>query len=433
MPAPMLEDVFGVRSQPVLSYLSRPNVDGAFEAALKTDHHIVIYGSSKQGKSSLRMKHLKESDQLMLRPTPRVTIDELYLPMLRAAGVTVEVQSIDSIGSGTKTTGKAGFQFSIPFVGGADTGLEVQGASSKEREMRRDFVGANLSDAQTVGAFVQKAAPNKFVVIENFHYLSEELQKQLAFDLKIFHELKLRFIILGTWREANRLLQFNGDLQGRVVEIPVEPWREEDLVNVAKKGAGSLNIEFESEIVRQFADNAYGSIGLYQEFLVAFCRACGIDQASVSRLTIRDDGRVAKALSECLDAQLPILRQNLVKIASSSRTRDDTDEPLVLPYYLVAVALTVPFDQLRSGIHKRALLDLIKASHHRVDKATIRAGDVTNLLNRLPQYQKDVVPPLFYFDQNSNQLKVVDARQFFVFAKANRAELLDDIPNPLDD
>lgn len=433
MPAPMLEEVFGIRTKPVLSYLTRPQVDGAFENALKTDHHIVIYGSSKQGKTALRQKHLKEEDQLLLRPTPRSSIDEMYLPMLRAAGVTVEVQAVDSVGSGTKTTGRGGFQFSIPLVGAGEAGLEVEGQSSKERETRRDFVGANLSDAQTVATFVKKAAPRKFVVVENFHYLPEEAQKQFAFDLKIFHELNLRFIILGTWREANRLLQFNGDLQGRVVEIPVEPWRDDDLKAVALKGAQCLNIQFEDGVVRELAANAYGSVGLFQEFLAAFCRTSGIDQAQVTKVVVSDAAVVAKALAECLDQQLPILRQNLVKIASASRTRDDTDQPLVLPYYLVAVALTVPFEQLRTGISKKSLLELIKKVHHRDDKTTIRVGDVTNLLNRLPQYQKDVVPPLFYFDHNASQLKVVDARQFFVFARANRAEMLEEIPNPIEE
>jgi hypothetical protein len=52
-----VESVFGIRARPVRSYVTRSQVDGAFEVGLKTDHHIVIYGSSKQGKTALRQKH----------------------------------------------------------------------------------------------------------------------------------------------------------------------------------------------------------------------------------------------------------------------------------------------------------------------------------------------------------------------------------------
>jgi hypothetical protein len=59
--------------------------------------------------------------------------------------------------------------------------------------------------------------------LENFHYLPESVQKCFAFDFRAFQELGVRFIILGVWRERNRLLQFNDDLLDGVQEIPVEP------------------------------------------------------------------------------------------------------------------------------------------------------------------------------------------------------------------
>ena len=43
--------------------------------------------------------------------------------------------------------------------------------------------------------------------------LTVDVQGQFAFDLRTFEEMGIRFIILGVWRENNRLIQFNGDLQ----------------------------------------------------------------------------------------------------------------------------------------------------------------------------------------------------------------------------
>ena len=45
----------------------------------------------------------------------------------------------------------------------------------------------------------------------DFYYLNDDIQKQFAFDLRAFQELGVRFVILGVWREKNRMAQFNGD------------------------------------------------------------------------------------------------------------------------------------------------------------------------------------------------------------------------------
>lgn len=58
---PTLKEVFGVRKQRVLSYLEREAQDGLFIHALASDKHIIVYGSSKQEKTSLVDKHLYDS------------------------------------------------------------------------------------------------------------------------------------------------------------------------------------------------------------------------------------------------------------------------------------------------------------------------------------------------------------------------------------
>lgn len=45
---PKLEEVFGVSSGPILSYIKRAAVDDRFVEAVKADKQIVVYGSSKR-------------------------------------------------------------------------------------------------------------------------------------------------------------------------------------------------------------------------------------------------------------------------------------------------------------------------------------------------------------------------------------------------
>jgi chloramphenicol 3-O-phosphotransferase len=54
--------VYGVSNDLIDTYIERPKVDAAFISGLKKNKHIIIYGASKQGKTSLTNKHLDEKD-----------------------------------------------------------------------------------------------------------------------------------------------------------------------------------------------------------------------------------------------------------------------------------------------------------------------------------------------------------------------------------
>ena len=59
-----VDDVFGVSRDVPLNYVEREAVDGKFVQSLTRSHHIVIFGSSKQGKTCLRKHCLNEDDYI---------------------------------------------------------------------------------------------------------------------------------------------------------------------------------------------------------------------------------------------------------------------------------------------------------------------------------------------------------------------------------
>ena len=429
---PTTSEVFGIRTEPVLSYVERVAVDDKFKQAVATDHHIVVYGSSKQGKTSLRQKYLLPEQCAIIRCAPNMQSKGIYNSLVRQTNIRIETFTTATDSVGGKITSKLGFKAWIPFLGGLDTEVGGEVSGQKQEVLTKEFVAFDFGEAQSVGEILLHAGFRKFVILENFHYLPIETQKQLSFDLKTFHEIGIRFIVLGIWREANLLTTHNGDLQDRIIEIPVEPWSEDDFKRVVKKGSELLHIRINDDIIAKFIENSYGNIGLLQEFLRTFCERYGVNETKDEEWSL-DDAQIANvALKAKLDEQRGHTLKDLQSIAARSRIRSKEDDPLLLPYYLVLVILRTSIEELKTGLERNRLLELLRSVHRRDDKETIRGGDLTHLLVRLPALQSDIQPPFLYYDSNSRRLRVVDTRQFFVLANVNRNELEEEIPFPTD-
>ncbi len=429
---PRTDEVFGIRAEPVLSYVTRETVDDKFKAAVATDHHIVVYGSSKQGKTSLRQKLMPDSKCVIVRCAPKMTTESIYSSVLRQTGVKIQTIETKESTFGGKVTTKVGFKAMIPWIGGAkaETGAEVEG--SQQLGLTNEFVAFDFSEAQSIGELLNAISFHKFIILENFHYLAAEVQQQLAFDLKTFHEIKVRFIILGIWWEANHLMAYNGDLQDRLIEVPVEPWNDTDFRRIAVEGSKLLGVTMHDDIVNTFIQNSYGNVGMFQEFLKTFCQFYGVNETK-DEWQLKDPAFVQKTLEAKVNAQRGQLLKTLQVIAGNSRVRSNEGDPLLLPYYLTLVICKTAVEQMNDGIEKNRLLQLLRDVHHRTDKETIRNGDVTNLFTRLPAIQEGIQPPFLYYDSINRRLRIVDTRHFFVLAKINRDELADEIPYPRDD
>src|SRR5690606_27899679 len=81
-----VDDVFGVSRDVPGNYVTREKVDGKLIDSLTRDHHIVIYGSSKQGKTSLRKHCLQPADYITISCQNKWGLPELHSAILKEAG-----------------------------------------------------------------------------------------------------------------------------------------------------------------------------------------------------------------------------------------------------------------------------------------------------------------------------------------------------------
>lgn len=419
----------------VASYTDRPAVDEAMSNALRQTRQIIVYGSSKQGKTAVVQRHVSEADRVTVHCSPQMTTEDLYRSLLRQLGVEIVVEKTSDRGREMSASIGAKFTAILPFFGKGEAETKGEAKSKVEDETRTEMIEFKLSLSQDVGELLHKVnATNRFFVVENFHYLTPEVQSSFAFDLRTFEEMGLRFIILGVWREANRLVQFNGDLQDRIAEIPVEPWKDEDFARVVAKGEPCMNIQLSDRVKEIIFAQAHGSIAVVQEILKKLCEKVGLLETydGDAPLAIDDLALVDEAIKEKVQEYASRHVRSLESIAAVSRTRRNAEETaaLFLPYYVVKVLVYRTYAELREGIERNRLRDLIKVDHPTPDN--VRTSDLTQMLLRLSQIQASasIVPPLFDYDRGTHRVKIVDSTLYFFIDNCDAEEVMAEIPHP---
>lgn len=419
--------VYGVSNELIETYIERKNVDEAFIKGLQKNKHIIVYGASKQGKTSLTNKHLNETDYIKVNCSPSASTLDIYNSIARQLDVEIleSTEITTTIGGEAKVGLKA--KIRIPFFGGADAESEASVTKENERGKSYKVIDFNLALAQDLSELLRNVKFDKRIILENFHYLNEEVQKQLAIDLRIFEDYNILFIILGIWREKNRLAQFNGDLVDRLIEVPVEPWEKGDLKRIVIEGLPLLNVSLEN-VVEYIIDSCFDSVGVFQEICKESCYVAGVNETQdtlveISRTNV--DDAIRKKLEDYSSRHIRCLESFIEQKARSSQ-----ETPLYIPYYFVKVLFQETMENIIQGLKRKPLQEQIKNLHHRPDD--VRPSDMGYFLRNLvsSQISKGISPPIFDYDNSTSSIKIIDSTFYFYIKNCDRDEVIDDLAIP---
>ncbi|WP_428305430.1 hypothetical protein [Lacipirellula sp.] len=412
---PQLQEVFGIGIELPLSYVERQNADGAFKRAIKAQTHLVIHGGAKQGKTCLRKRYLPDAHCNTVHCSPSDNINTIYAKIIRNAGVAVASRNHPIAYLNVPSNVKQQTQANI-WRSGRGT-VVLQGQTYE------------FPDAQSLCGLLSLLNERRLIVLENFHYLAADVQKRLAFDLKTFHELGVRFLILGVWKESNKLQFYNRDLSGRLSIIPVEPWHDEEFDSIIDSGAELLNITIREEVRQRFKNLCFGNVGILHELLRVYCQLHGVDERCLQERELIDAGRVDEAISENLQATYPELIQILQALGVEQHTGNV--ESSYLNYYIVRALIDIPASELRTGVTRAQLLAAIRDLHHFSDKEQVTIRDTTEALGKLRSRQQDMSIPFVEYDTSAQKLNIVDHRHLFVLSICRKEDILAELPYPL--
>lgn len=425
-----LDEVYGVTRDLPLNYVERERVDGVFVSSLASDRHIVVFGSSKQGKTSLRKHCLKDEDYVVVTCSNRWTsVAAIHAAILKAAGYTVE-QSTTKTADGTyKITAKAGGKAGIPLVAQG----KVEGEGSVERARGETVVTAPLEldpgDVNDIIAALEQIEFRKFIVLEDFHYLPDETQRDFAVVLKAFHESSpLTFVVVGVWLDENRLIQHNGDLTERVLAVNADAWSSGQLRDVVGEGERLLNIEFEENFKQGLIDGCFESVSVVQVACHDVCEAAEVYATRDEHVQVGAGVDPRAVIRDVVDKQSGRYRAFLQNFAEGfQETQLEMYRWLLLP-----VLIATP-EELETGLSLGHIRRIIDENH---PTGEVNAGNITQALKSTASLQVKVgiKPIILDYDQSTRRLKVVDRGFLIWLGHQDGAELLAEaqLPNPRD-
>lgn len=420
-------EVFGVSNEEIESYIEREKVDDIFQNGLTQNKHIIVFGSSKQGKTALINKHLPEEMLIRINCVPESRPIDIYKSLLRQLDVEFEEENSTQTIIGFEGRGGLKVKVKIPILAEVEGSTGGSASSQSTKTVKTKTIEFNLELPQDISEILKSIKFKRRIVLENFHYLEESTQRDLAFHLRIFEDYNILFVILGIWREKNRLAQYNGDLQDRLIEIPVEPWEHQDFKRVIGEGEPLLNVSF-FNIEEQLIQESFDSIGVFQELCKESCLAAGVSETMDETIYLTSDHlktAIQKKLSDYSGRHIRSLESFIQQKAKSS---DKT--PLFLAYYFIQVLLNEQFDDVIAGMKRKQIQEKIQGLHHRPED--VRPSDMSNFLHNIKESQvkKSIIPPLFDYDLSIRTLKIIDSTFYFFLRNYDCKEFADEMDRP---
>jgi len=427
------DDVFGISRELPLNYVVRKAADEELIENLTRDKHLVIYGSSKQGKTSLRKHCLKDDDYIVVQCSNTWKVEDVNTNILKRAGFEVNLSSKMTITGKNKIAASLGTSLTAGFSGIFKTGVktELKGENETGQEQEQIFQPLDLdpSDVNDVIEALKGISFSKFIVLEDFHYLPRETQIDFAIALKAFHEKsKLVFLIIGVWLEENRLIVYNGDLSGRVVAINADRWSGTELLQVIELGGKLLNVTFDRGFAQRLIEEAKESVFIVQEVCNQACHLDGVHETCDTTREIGRDADVKALVRGVVNQQSGRYNSFITQFADGFQKTE-----LEMHKWLLYPILTSSAADLEQGFKWTPLKEILR-EHHPAGQ-NLNPGNLTQALQSTASLQvaKNIKPIILDWDETNRRLNVVD-RAFTIWLEyQERSTLLEEVGLPTPD
>ena len=339
-----------------------------------------------------------------------MSLSDLNGAILKAAGYRIEQSVARTVGGHFKFTAEFKGKGKVPLVGEAEAGTGFEGGRDKSEAITSKRLEIDLQDVNDIVTALREVNFDQHITLEDFHYLPVDTQKAFAFALKAFHENSdISFVIIGVWREKNRIIYYNGDLTGRVVSIDADEWTGKELEEVINVGEQLLNITFDEDFRAELLESCFDAVYLVQEACFRACQAAGVTQTLATNAMVGEGLDARRLVKEIVDEQAGRYSAFITNFAEGFQKTD-----LEMYKWVLYAVVSTNHEALEAGLRRGEVSAAIKGKHP--EGQSLNEGNITQALQNTASLQvnKSVRPIILDYDQTTKVISVVD-RSFLIW------------------
>lgn len=410
--------VFVPGGKPTITYVPRTRLgleQVVQDHIRETREVLLLIGPTKSGKTVLTQTVIPDDRRITVEGT-RVgdREDRFWTDVAAKAGAAQAVVATKGSRTRSQTVTRAGIG-----TGGLSEVLPIPsidiGTKHETVEQHADGVHRHLVTDPQEEAIRLLIASEKVLVIEDFHTVAPEVQRNVIRALKgpVFEGL--RVIVLGIPHRENDVVAGMIDMQGRTRKLEMPMWSKDDLREICDKGFKALNIKPNDNVIRQFCTHAYGSPNLLQKFCLRLCQKHRIAERQ-ARPTKLDLGTRYETFFEEFVAQES--NQDVTRIVADFRSPNESrlkrfktcngEDMNIYQLVLLAISEKLPSTTIAAGDIARKIEDLVGGAPPETEA-------ITNALRRLGSLAHDISEelrigqPVIEYDSKLRRLHITDA------------------------
>ena len=392
-------EVFGVNTKiNSYSYVDRGGLDLELQRMSQRNKHISLKGESKSGKSWIRQKNFPDANVVQCRLG--FDTKDIYTALLSELDISLTVSKTSSLEGKMELSGNGEVGWKL--LAKAQAG--VNASFTKSGENARSPVGKDINDLSFICSIISKSG--RRVVIEDFHYLGFDTQRDMAHDLKALWDYGVFVTIVGVWVKRNYLTNLNPDLAGRITEVSIY-WTPEDLTQVIEKGTENLKVTIGDDIKEKLIHDCFGNVGLLQSLVLET-----LDHSKIERR--QSNQQLADQISHFDTAALTYAEQLEAvylefgrRVSSGIRKRKGSTN---IYAYTMAAIFSSSDRELIDGVNVDTIFERAQSRQRRVQKPNLK-----QILRRIDTLQIDDRGKglVVTFVEQSNSVAVVDRTVLF--------------------
>ncbi len=392
-----LNNVFVLTGFPEYTYVIRNNIDHNVKSCIgDRGTHIFLFGSSKNGKTSLWKKYINSEENIEIKITKDTTLDSFINIIVDKLQVYTLVEKMEKKVTSEEIKGSIEGNAII-------IKSNVDGTMGSENETSNIYQKMGKQEID-VNKLIECLKPaNKIIIIEDFHIASDNFIKSFSHILKALADEKLQMVIVGIDNKVPLVINEREDIKARIKVFNISNFEDENIRDIIELGCNKLNISFSDKMINMIVKESEHKAYIAQAICKNICIIKNIERTLAIKQFFDELNTVEKACKLLAHSEDEVYKNVIHSIASNGTASNKNDT------YIWTLKVLEKYKISDRGITNREFYAHIR----NLGNSVMKQGSINACIPKLPSILNKADTNIQVFSYRDKRLFITD--DFFQF------------------